>query len=425
MMDYDSSAPPDSQGGFTIRRNDSGWWDVVDDSDGKTILPLYPNKEGAEKAREEIIRSTHKMRAGGVVGKLKHRIGLAEGGVAPESWWYVIESMPGYMPESDPTIFATEKEAESYARELEAELAEQNLSDKYVVEVMRGEGDEPPDDMLMAEGGVVSDLFGNEESGYDKQRLDALKSEYQHAKDTGNDYAAENLKHAIDRIKKKGMAEGGVTMTRKGFQQMAQGIYELEGLTDEQRMSLAEKTADNLAATNPRFDRERFLTWAMAGPPDTHYKAQEGIAVVENEGPGVDAVIGEAGPEAVIPLDDPQAVEVMAEAIEEGSPDASSESVEEVAEAASDVAEAAEAVAEASEEIAEVAGEIAEAAIEASVEVVEVEAAAEVVEDIVEAAPDTPEPVEEEAPQAVNVAVPDRAPRSAHWSERPLFKKKR
>jgi hypothetical protein len=112
---------------------------------------------------------------------------------------------------------------------------------------------------------------------------------------------------------------------------------------------------------------------------------QEGAALVENEGPGVPAIVGEAGPEAVIPLDDPAAVEVMADAISEAGADtganandatiAAAEAVESAAEAVEVVAvadaveEVAEAQAEAVEEVAESRAEVAEEAVEAVADV--------------------------------------------------------
>jgi len=67
------------------------------------------------------------------------------------------------------------------------------------------------------------------------------------------------------------MAEGGV-LTRQTFVMIANVIYELDGINDDTRFKIANAFADKLAATNPRFDRERFLTAATAGPPDTHYR---------------------------------------------------------------------------------------------------------------------------------------------------------
>lgn len=116
---------------------------------------------------------------------------------------------------------------------------------------------------------------------------------------------------------------------------------------------------------------------------------QEGAAVVEDVGPGVPAIVGEAGPEAVIPLDDPAAVEVMADAISQGGAGhganandatiAAAEAVESAAEAVevvavADAAEGAvEAQAEAAEEIAESQADVASDAVEAVEEVAEEE----------------------------------------------------
>ena len=262
----------------------------------------------------------------------------------------VVENMPGYLPESEPVWFDSEAEAEAYAREREVELEPDSA---YIVDVIEEVSDGRTAEELNQEG------FG--------------------------------------------MAEGGVIATRKHFELMAQSIYEMPGLTDEQRMAVAESTADKLEKTNPRFQRERFLTWAMAGPPDTHYKAQEGAIV------GVQAVIGEAGPEAVIPLDDPEAVETMADAIAEGGAGGTSD-----AEAAVEIATVE---AEAAVEIATVEAEAAVAIVEA-----EAEAVADVADtqaDTAEAALDTQESIVEEVPtsvvaeEAVEAAaevVPDEAP---------------
>jgi len=131
-----------------------------------------------------------------------------------------------------------------------------------------------------------------------------------------------------------------------------------------------------------------FLETRGGGTPMSEYNPefQEGAAVVENEGPGVPAIVGEAGPEAVIPLDDPAAVEVMADAIQSGGVGlgnanandatiAAAEAVEAAAgavavEAVADAAEGAvEAQAEAAEEVAESKAEVAEEAVEAVADV--------------------------------------------------------
>lgn len=165
----------------------------------------------------------------------------------------------------------------------------------------------------------------------------------------------------------------------------------------------------------------------LGGPP-----LDEGIALVENQGPGVPAIIGEAGPEAVIPLDDPEAVEVMAEAIEEGGAGGDDSAAEEVAEAATAVAEAAEAVAEAAVAEVEVAEEIVETVAELAEDVTE--EVADVAEEAIEEASENAETMEElaeevaedslevaeEATEEAAEVIRDVAPRSRHWSEKPL-----
>jgi predicted hydrocarbon binding protein len=152
------------------------------------------------------------------------------------------------------------------------------------------------------------------------------------------------------------------------------------------------------------------------------------------DGPGVNAIVGEAGPEAVIPLDDPDAVEVMAEAIEEGgagetsdaeAAEAVAEAAEEVAEAATEIAEASATVAEASAEIVDdvtdVLERLADFAEEATEENAEVaEEAVEAVEEIAEHSEDvTSEVVEEAEPEVEVEEAPkrDAAPRKRHWSQ--------
>jgi len=132
------------------------------------------------------------------------------------------------------------------------------------------------------------------------------------------------------------------------------------------------------------------------------HRMQEG-AIVEEPPAGVPAVIGEAGPEAVIPLDDPAAVETMAEAIEEGGGGtnandatvAAAEAVESAAEAVEVVAasDAVEAVAESHEAEAEAVEEVVEAAVDAATETKETEA--DVTKEVVKEAPDR-------APEAVH-----------------------
>ena len=144
---------------------------------------------------------------------------------------------------------------------------------------------------------------------------------------------------------------------------------------------------------------------------------QGGAALVENVGDGVPAIVGEAGPEAVIPLDDPAAVEVMAEAIEESgaeSPEAEAveEAAESVEEAAEEVEEAAEEVDDAADRIIEVLERLADFASE------EVDDSAEEVEESAEEVEEAGEEVEEAAEEVEKTH--DVAPRSMHWSERPL-----
>lgn len=160
-------------------------------------------------------------------------------------------------------------------------------------------------------------------------------------------------------------------------------------------------------------------------------KYQEGVAVAENVGPGVQATIGEEGPEAVIPLDDPDAVETMAEAIAEGTGEgdgekgieaageaveAAAEAVEEAAETVEETAEVVEAV---SDNVTDILEKLADFAEEVSEDAAEMEASSA---DAVEAAA---EAVEETAQETAPSPEPrrDTPPRSTHWAQRPLRRK--
>ena len=124
--------------------------------------------------------------------------------------------------------------------------------------------------------------------------------------------------------------------------------------------------------------------------------------MVENVGPGVPAIVGEAGPEAVIPLDDPAAVAVMAEAIEEGGgSENGSAAVEAAAEAVEAAAEAVSVVA-----TAEALSDVAESETEA------VEAVAEAEASIADDA--THEAQTDAVVEAVEV-VEDSSPEASHW----------
>lgn len=163
-------------------------------------------------------------------------------------------------------------------------------------------------------------------------------------------------------------------------------------------------------------------------------RMQEGAAVVEDVPEGVPAIIGEAGPEAVIPLDDPAAVEVMAEAIEEGGGGESSdvEAAAEAVEAAAEATEAAadavavSAVADAVADVAEADAEAVEAVADAEAEAVEelADATTEVAEAEADATEAEAEAVEElaETPD-VDVASLDTSPEETHWFFRKLVRR--
>jgi len=54
-------------------------------------------------------------------------------------------------------------------------------------------------------------------------------------------------------------------MSKRHFEQLADGIRTLDGISNITRKILAEKTATTLANTNPEFSRERFIEWCMRG----------------------------------------------------------------------------------------------------------------------------------------------------------------
>jgi len=303
------------------------------------------------------------------------RFKFDEGGLvddSPEDAKYaVVENMPGYLPESDPVYFDNVQDAEDYAREQEAELEEAGLSETYIVDVIE-----------LRKGGIVQ-KFGR---------------------------VGQNLK----------MAEGGAVegMLNAPASRIREHMREQHGVPNGESMH-----PDMLAMLH-ELDHER------EGHASHEHAMQEGAALVEQEGPGVPAIIGEAGPEAVIPLDDPEAVDVMAEAIEEGGA------------GETDTADAAEAVAEAAEEVAEAAEEVAEASVEISENLSDVlehlaDFAEEVAEDNAEVAEEAIEDAEEIAEHSEHItaevaeeaeAAPeaeasreevrrDAAPRKRHWSQ--------
>jgi hypothetical protein len=162
---------------------------------------------------------------------------------------------------------------------------------------------------------------------------------------------------------------------------------------------------------------------------------------------GVDVTVGEAGPEAIIPLDDPEAVEVMAEAIEEAEPTSDIgeqiEAIEVAAEASAhalvEAGESAEAqdlaaetledLAEVEEHVAEVAEDLAERIDDAADEVdgqpVE-EAVLDTAEQLATVASADAEVDAAEASAAVEVVEdiePDEDPSEEHWLYRDLFQR--
>jgi len=158
---------------------------------------------------------------------------------------------------------------------------------------------------------------------------------------------------------------------------------------------------------------------------DSWYAGSEDVEMAEGavveDAPGVEAIVGEAGPEAVIPLDDPEAVEVMADAIEEGGAGETNanDATVAAAEAVESAAEAVEvvAVADAVEEVAEAEADAVEAQAEAVEEVAEAEA------DATESAAEAVEEVSEDAAEAVEES-PDQAPEIAHKWFAPLSGKR-
>lgn len=174
--------------------------------------------------------------------------------------------------------------------------------------------------------------------------------------------------------------------------------------------------AEGGVVASPEEDIPRVTEEERAEAIQVRESLEEG-AVVEDVPPGVPAVVGEAGPEAVIPLDDPAAVEVMADAIEEGGAGetnandatvAAAEAVESAAEAVETVA-----VADAVEEVAEAQAEETEAVADAVEEVAEAQA------DETESAAEAVEEVSEDAAEAVEES-PDQAPEIAHKWFAPL-----
>jgi hypothetical protein len=328
-----------------------------------TILPLHSTKEAAVKHAEEIIESRREI-------SMPH---LEDGAIAWPAG-HDEEAIRDHLKEDHGyNTDAAIDEDVSYVGESPFVLHKTQHT-PFFAQAQTHKHTDMQKRHPMAVGGIIE--------GYDEGRLNHLRAELEDAVASGNEYAQANIRHAIDAIENSlHLAEGGYV--------------------------------------------EPIMEPVMA---------DEGIALVEEIGPGVDAVIGEAGPEAVIPLDDPEAVEVMADAIAEGTGENPSSEPEAVAEAAEAVAEAAEAVAEAAEEIAEENAEIAEVAIEAIAEVAEeaVEESGEATEEVAEVAEvaveEIPEVVEEVEAEAIVEEVAesrDRAPRDSHWSNRPLFGKRR
>jgi hypothetical protein len=226
------------------------------------------------------------------------------------------------------------------------------------------------------------------------------------------------------------MAEGGVAHSHRSSVAedsfaVADTLAKAQHLEDEHKLH----KADLILRLENGYNLTQIHN-AEHGEGDTGTEMQEGAALVENEGPGVSAIVGEEGPEAVIPLDDPQAVEVMAEAIEEGGGGEIQEAdgldaAEAVAEAAEEVAEAATEVAEASAQVADDSAEIVSEltdTLEHLADFAEFAEEAEHVEEMEEHAEhiaEAEEAREEEAPSAEVAEAPkrDAAPRKRHWSQ--------
>lgn len=208
-----------------------------------------------------------------------------------------------------------------------------------------------------------------------------------------------------------GMAEGGIVDEENGPWAV---VVNMPGYLPEAEPAYFKTEAEAQAYAK---EEEAELEEGSPYIVDVVQVYQGGAAVVENIGDGVPAIVGEAGPEAVIPLDDPAAVEVMAEAIEEsGAESSEAEAVEGAAEAveeaAEEVEEAAEEVDDASDRIIEVLERLADFASE------EVDDSAEDVEEASEDVEEAAEDVEEAAEEVEKKH--DVPPRSMHWSERPL-----
>ena len=211
------------------------------------------------------------------------------------------------------------------------------------------------------------------------------------------------------------MAEGG--LVEGNNQWVTSSWYKDKDEAEEAAKRIHDTTGCDVRIGSKAEGLDAYPVEYWTGPPtymeDGGYIAVEEMDVTLPD--GEPAIIGEAGPEAVIPLDNPAATEAIAEALAtEAQPNGGAE---EVAEAAEAVAEAAEEVAEAAVEIVEVAGEIAEEAIEAEEEVTEVaiEEATKVAEESAEESADVAEEVTEDATDAIEEVVEDTAPGQSHW----------
>jgi len=61
-------------------------------------------------------------------------------------------------------------------------------------------------------------------------------------------------------------------MRTKDFEVVAQAVYEANFEDSEDRWHITDALTGKFNANYPNFDPERFRTWCVAGPPDTHWK---------------------------------------------------------------------------------------------------------------------------------------------------------
>ncbi len=218
----------------------------------------------------------------------------------------------------------------------------------------------------------------------------------------------------IERL--QGLAEGGVTSWPQRDTQLYDHLEHEHNLNRDDLRDEGFGTEEKAAAAHRMVHRGPF---ANADHKHTDMDVHaEGVAVAENVGDGVPAIIGEEGPEAVIPLDSPAAVEVMAQAIAQGQDVDDAPPTEEEAEI-----EIVEAETEAAVEIVEAetdaAVAIVEAETEAAVEIARIESRQE--EEIQEAAVDAAVDIVEEKPTedvavAAEEALPEIVvPEQTHW----------